>query len=443
MKLNKILLALFAVLALLAAACGDDDDSADPDESSDTTDPGADPEDSDDPDDTDGQMDPSDPDSDMLMSTQEIVEAALDADLNNCSDAPTGTPLIIGFAADLSEVGGFADVPASAAAEHFINLVNCVGGINGVEIEFVLEDIQGSPEVTQRAAQDLLDAGAHVILGPPFADFGQPLLQTVGARVPVLFVASTEPVLPDVDAMSFLTTFDDTAQATAAAEFAIDQGFTRAITFSAEGAYFGYNPEVFTEVFTSLGGEIVIDQSYAPFEDFDFSAQANEVADVADGSEILYTAMIADQVVALRGQLEELGVDVAYIGPDAFEVTGLAFTDNNEGIWYTTHAFAEPGNRLHRLLASFESATGAASEAPTFAGLAGDAITVAIEAFQQVGDYDPAALGAAIASIDKLEVVTGVTGYSGTHGAPNKPVYIHQMVGGEPTLAAVSEQTGG
>jgi ABC-type branched-subunit amino acid transport system substrate-binding protein len=276
----------------------------------------------------------------------------------------------------------------------------------------------------------------QVILGPPFADFGQPLLQTVGGAVPVLFVASTEPVLPDPTALSFLTTFDDTAQAEAAAQFAIDEGFTRAITFSSEGPYFGYNPEVFTEAFEGLGGEVVIDQSYVPFEDFDFSTQANEVANVADGSEILYTAMIADQVVALRGQLEELGVDIAYIGADAFEVTGLAFTDNNEGIYYTTHAFAEPGNRLATFLESFEAATGAPNEAPSFAGLAADAITVAVEGLLRSGSTDPVEIGAAIAEIDTLEAVTGVTGYAGTSGVPNKPVYIHQMIGGEATLAA-------
>ena len=32
--------------------------------------------------------------------------------------------------------------------------------------------------------------------------------------------------------------------ATAAAEYALEQGLTRAITFSAPGPYFGYNPEI-------------------------------------------------------------------------------------------------------------------------------------------------------------------------------------------------------
>ena len=37
--------------------------------------------------------------------------------------------LKIGYAADFSDLGGFADMPASQAANHFVALVNCSGGI--------------------------------------------------------------------------------------------------------------------------------------------------------------------------------------------------------------------------------------------------------------------------------------------------------------------------
>ena len=90
--------------------------------------------------------------------------------------------------------------------------------------------------------------------------------------------------------------------------------------------------DAFTEKFTELGGEVVLDQSYVPFEDFDFSAQANEVANVADGTEILYTAMIAPQVVALRANLEAVGVDIEYIGADAFENTETKSANEARGI---------------------------------------------------------------------------------------------------------------
>lgn len=424
------LTALVAVGALVAAGCGgDDDDDAEPADEPTAEEP------ADEPADETADEPTADEPADEPAGAFD-VDAMLAADAG-CGTVPDGDPLVIGFAADKSEVGGFADVPIEATLEHLVNLVNCSGGVAGTPVELVVQDVQGDPEVAQRAATDLVEAGAHVVLGPPFADTGQAVLQAVGASRATIFVASTEPVLSDPSIYSFLTTFDDTMQAHAAAEWAYDNGYTRAITFSAEGPYFGYNPEQFAEKFTELGGEVVLDQSYVPFEDFDFSAQANEVAGVADGSEILYTAMITPQVVALRANLEAVGVEIDYIGADAFDVSGITtITDGTaEGILYTTHGFPEPGSRYAALLESFEAATGAPSEAPGFAGLAGDAMIVSIEGFLAAGSTDPVAIGDAIAGLEGVETITGSTTYAGTNGVPDRPVFILQMQGDAPVLA--------
>ena len=450
MTVNKLAPALLAVLALVAAACGDDDDSADAptttaapattaaetaDDDMADDDSDADMTHDDDADMADDDMADADMDDDDMAMAGFDVDAALGADLDNCGPAPSGAAFIIGFAADLSEVGGFADIPISEAGQYYVDLINCAGGVNGHPVEFVVEDVQGDPEVSQRATADLIDAGAHVILGPPFADTGDAVLQTVNASRAVIFVASTEPVLPDPSIYSFMTTFSDTQQAEAAAEFAIDEGITRAITFSSEGPYFGYNPETFAAKFEELGGELVLDQSYVPFEDFDFAAQANEVAAVADGTEILYTAMIAPQVDALRGAIEERGIDsITYFGADAFGVSGITEIPNNEGIYWTDHGFGADGNRYERLNAGLADA-GMPSAAPGFAALAGDAITVAIQGFIDAGSTDPLAIAEAISNLTGVEAVTDTIGYAGTDGTPDTPVYILQIVDGAPALA--------
>jgi branched-chain amino acid transport system substrate-binding protein len=414
-KQAKLFILFLAVFGLVAASCSSDDTE---DSSAETSDDSG-----------------SDADSGAGASGATFdLDAALAADLDNCVDAPTGDPLVIGFAGDFSEAGGFADIPIDSALGHMVDLINCSGGAAGTPVEYVVSDVQGDPEVAQRAASDLIDAGAHVILGPPFADTGSAVLQTVEASRAVIFVASTEPLLSDPSIYSFLTTFDDTKQAEAAAQFAIDEGFTRAITFSSEGPYFGYNPEVFAEKFTELGGEVVLDQSYVPFEDFDFAAQANEVANVADGSEILYTAMIAPQVDALRGQIAERGVELTYFGADAFEVSGITEIENNEGIYWTSHGFPENGNRFETLLGSLDAA-GKASEAPGFAGLAGDAMTMAIQGFLNAGSTDPGEIAVAIGELSGVDAVTDTISYAGTNGVPETPVYILQISGGEMVLA--------
>lgn len=456
MRLTKLFVASLAVLALVAAACGDDgDDAAEAPAATTTAAPAVEEEPMAEDEDTaveeetateeemaqeEGEMAQEEGmavEEDMAIETSFDVDAALAADFDDCvgPDPDEDEPFFIGFAADLSEVGGFADIPIEEAGQHYIALINCAGGVNGVPVVMHVEDVQGDAEVAQRATADLIGNGVHVILGPPFADTGEAVLQTVNASRAVIFVASTEPVLPDPSIYSFMTTFSDTQQAEAAARFAIDQGFTRAITFSSEGPYFGYNPETFAAKFTELGGELVLDQSYVPFEDFDFAAQANEVARVADGSEILYTAMIAPQLDALRGAIEERGLELDYIGADAFGVSGITEISNNEGVYWTDHGFGENGNRFERLNASL-AAVGTPSAAPGFAALAGDAITVAIHGFIEAGSTDPLAIAEAISNLTAVEAITDTLGYAGTDGTPDKPVYILQIVNGETALAA-------
>lgn len=363
------------------------------------------------------------------------IDAVLATDLNACAPEPTGDPIKVGMALDYSEVSGFADIPGGKAASYFAELINCAGGVNGSPVEVQVKDVQGDPTTATTVTQELIDGGSHFLIGPPFADFGQPILQVTGGKVPVFFAASTEPSLPDAGALSFLVTFDDTMQATAAAEWALDNGFTKAITFSSPGPYFGYNPEVFTDVFTKGGGEVILDEPYTPVDDTDFSAQVNEIAGKADGSEIVYSAMLAFQVTALRGQLEGQGLkDLTYFGTDAFEATGILAEANNEGIYHTTHGYAEPGGRIEKLITGYKAAKGEDLESGTFAGLYVDAMLLGIQAIVNCGCTDPAAIGAAVAQIDGFDGFTGSMGYVGTNGTPNKQVGIHRIVGGVDTL---------
>lgn len=374
------------------------------------------------------------------------------------SDEGSSSTLKVGYAADLSDLGGFADMPASQAGEHFVALVNCAGGIdadNGIDIDAVLatdldncsevsgttlewrmENIAGDPEVTQRVSQSLIDWGASALLGPPFPDFGEPLLQVTAGEIPVLFVASTEPTLADASINSYLVAFDDTMQATAAAEFALDQGWSTAVTFSAPGPYFGYNPEVFTEVFTAGGGSIIADYGFAPIDDMDFSTQVNELASGGQAPDVVYSAMLSFQAAVLRGQMDAAGVTTNYLVTDAFEATGGYFTDGVEGFYHTTHSFPSEGSRIKALADSYEATYGAPLENASFGGLAVDAIAVVIDAFVRTKSTDPKVLGAAIKNAKDVHGATGDLTYLGLGGVPDKPVFVHRVVGGAPTLAA-------
>jgi branched-chain amino acid transport system substrate-binding protein len=403
----KFWMAVLLAMTLVAAACGDDDGGG-------------------------GEADGGG-DGEALAALD--VDAILD-NTAECEE-PTGDPLVIGYAADFSELGGYADGPGSEAAQFMADRINCAGGIDGTPVEVVVQDIQGDPDVTQRAAQDLLDAGVHAILGPPFSDFGLPLLQVVNGQVPVLFVASTEPVLPDAELNSFLVPFDDPAQATAAAEFAIDQGWETAATFSsADAPYFEQNPAVFTEVFESLGGEVLEDYSYS-LEDTDFSTQVNQMAGLGEPPDVMYTAMLMPLVGTLLGQMDEAGLaDTEVIGADAFDATGvISGGPAVDGVYYTTHGFPGDGNRMERFLAAFEEENGEPLETVSFGTLAADAVLIVADAYARAGSLDAAAIAEEIKNTEDLELITESVTYAGTNGTPIKPVFIHQIVDGEIVLA--------
>jgi branched-chain amino acid transport system substrate-binding protein len=300
-----------------------------------------------------------------------------------------------------------------------------------------VKNIDGDSARTQQAAQELIDTGVQAILGPPFVNFGQPLLTITQGKIPVISVASTDPQLANTSVNSFLTAFSDPRQDGAAAEVAYtDLGKKTAVTFSSpDDPYFTNNPKWFKEAFEELGGKVTKDFTYS-LGDSDFSSQVNEIAAMNPKPDVLFTAMIMPLIGTLLGQLHGAGVnDMVVIGSDAFDATNVsaAGADAN-GVYYMTHTFPTPGSKLEQFLADYQQATGKALETITFGALADDAINLVVEACKTAKSNDPAAIAEALKGISGFEGLTGTITYAGTNGAPIKPVTIVKVEGGKPTF---------
>lgn len=413
------LFAAAMALTLSVAACGDDDDN---DVTGEATATEA----------TEGGT-PSDEGQAGTVDADAILAAAE----TECAEEPTGEPLLIGYAADFSDVGGYADVPGSNAAQYMAELINCSGGIEGTPVEVIVRDIQGDPDVTQRAAQELLDEGVHAMLGPPFSDFGLPLLNVVQGEVPVIFVASTEAVLADAEGAAFIAAFDDEAQAHAAAEFALEQGLTNAVTLSSPGIpYFEQNPAMFVERFEEVGGTHLGDFTFS-LDDSDFSSQVNQIANLDPVPDVLYTAMIMPQTGTLLGQLQGAGLDdITVIGADSFDATGVITAgDVADGVYYTTHGFPSEDSRMQRFLDAYAADRGEELQTVSFGALAADAVLLVANAYANADELDPQAIAEALRRLEDVPLVTESITYAGTNGVPIKPVVIHEIVDGEITLA--------
>ncbi|MXV87866.1 MAG: ABC transporter substrate-binding protein [Acidimicrobiales bacterium] len=402
--MKRRILALLAVVALLGAACGSDDDTTEASESAGAT-----------------------------MSSIDI-DHILSADLSACEEAPTGDPIRVGMAMDFSDVVGFVDIPGSKLVPYIAELANCRGGFNGRPVEVRVAEVGDDAEL---AAADLLDWGAHFLIGPPFADFALPILQATGGDVPLFVAASTEPALADASVNSYLVTFDDHQMSGAAAQWALDQGITRAIVFTeGEGIpYTGVNPDAFMAAFEAGGGEVVSVQTYVWFVDTDFSSQVNEIAQISENNEVVFSAALGFQVTALRGQLEGQGLDnLTYVGTDALDATGIQVEANNEGIAHTPHTSITAGDRIDSMLAAFEAEKGEALESRGFMALYVDSMFIGIQGMLDCGCDDTAQIGEAVQQLSGFQGLSGEITYEGTNGIPPKAVPINRIVNGEDVL---------
>jgi branched-chain amino acid transport system substrate-binding protein len=413
---KRIVAATLVSASLLIAACGGDDgESSDGSAAQDTN------------------GDTSDTSADAGTATTGGGGAAGGA---ACDGTERTEPLKIGFAADFSEVGGASDVPASEAMKFTVDQINAEGGAAGTPVELTVKNIDGDAARTQQAAEELLESGVSAILGPPFVNFGAPLLNVTQGKVPVISVASTDPNLADTSKAAFLTAFSDPRQDGAAAELADELGATTAITFSSpDDPYFTNNPAWFGEAFAELGGEVVKDFTYS-LADTDFSSQVNEIASMDPQPDVLYTAMIMPLIGTLLGQLKGAGVeDMLIIGSDAFDATGVvAAGDDAEGVYYTTHVYPEPGSAVETFINDYEAAQGKPIETITFGALGDDAIRLIVAACIAAQSSDPAAITEALTNIENFEGLTGSITFKGTTGAPVKPVTIVKVENGAPVF---------
>ncbi len=412
-------LCLLLAASLVAAACGSTATSVTESDESATTTTSAAPATNDD----DGGV--------TALATSIDVDAIFAADLSDCTPAPTGDPIRIGMVMDFSDAAGFVDQPGSEVVPYVASLANCVGGINGRPVEV---EVREAGDDSSLATQELIDWGAHFFIGPPFADAILPMQQTGGGQYAIFAAASTEPTLADAENNTFLVTFDDNAQSIASARYALSQGLTRAIIFT-EGTgvpYSGVNPDAFKEAFTLRGGEIVSEHTYVWFSDTDFSSQVNEIAAVATGDEVFFSAGAAFQITALRAQLEGQGLNnITYMGTDAMDATGISFDPGGEGMIHTPHTLLVEGSTLEAVLA--DSGT-LESDAPGFMPLYIDSMFLGIQSMLDCRCDEPADIAESVKVIFNFVGLSGDITYLGTNGIPLKDVPIVQVQDGKNVL---------
>lgn len=345
-------------------------------------------------------------------------------------------PLVIGYAATLSGFSANADQAGVLGARAMVDKLNKEGGIDGHQVELVVKDMQSDPALGASVTQELLDAGAAVVLGPPFPGQVAGVVRTAAKEdVPVLSVTTTGPEYTVVGGSpAFLAAFGDNAQAAAVAEYALEEkGFkTSFYMTSPDLNYTSKNAEWFAEAFEQGGGRNLGSAKFAVGQQ-DFSAQVTRIANLNPQPDIIYASMFMPDAGTFVQQLRAAGVTSAIGGGDGFD--NQAFIDFAKdaanGTIFSTHGFAEEGSSVAEFTEEVTAFNdGKAPDNVGLTALGGDALLLIKATVEAAGSIEPAAIAEALGNLEDVDVVTGTVTFAGTEGVPEKTVYVVEVENG-------------
>ena len=310
-------------------------------------------------------------------------------------------------------------------AQLYFDQLNADGGINGKQVEYLVEDEQGDPTQAVTAYNLLVEQGVVGIVGDvttgPTTAVAQ---QSVNDNMPCVTPSATAAEIVTYGSNTFRACVTDPEQGRIMAAFANEQGYKNIGTLYLKGD--DYNEGVnnaFVEEAQALGITITTEQSYSA-GDVDFNSQLTTI--IATNPDAILAPNYYEDDGLIVTQARQQGYTGVILGVDGWSgVADYASAEDLQNCYYCC-AFSSANNEglAAQFTADYEEAYG---ETPTnFCALGYDAamvlaggIAAAEEAGLEAGsdDYLQAVIDG-IAS-GSVEGVTGTIAYEGT-GDPVK-----------------------
>jgi len=190
-------------------------------------------------------------------------------------------PVKVGFTAELSGKQSDLGVNLREGVQLTVEEINAKGGIDGRQIEFIVEDDLGTPQGAQAAENKLIDAGVVAVVGHFTSDQTMAGYEVASARGMLLLnaTASTS-LLSGKKDLLFRTVVSTDALGKGFAKYVRQQrGLTRiAIIYDIDNdAYAVPLYQTFSNIFESMGGQITTTIKFSGAVSQDFSSLVDEV----------------------------------------------------------------------------------------------------------------------------------------------------------------------
>lgn len=216
--------------------------------------------------------------------------------------------------------------------------INAEGGVLGKQIELIVEDDEASPDKTTNAFKKLVAKDKVVsVLGALISKCTLAITKEAQAKKVVLLTpTSTNDTVTDAGDYVFMSCYNDSFQGQVVAKFAYEtlRAKNAAILYDITNDYSKGLTTNFIEKFETLGGKVVVSESYSA-GDKDFNAQLTKIK--AAKPDILFIPDYYNTVSLIAKQVRSQGINVPMLGADGWdEITNNA-GDEVLGSYYCNH----------------------------------------------------------------------------------------------------------
>jgi branched-chain amino acid transport system substrate-binding protein len=309
--------AAVAVLALVGAACGDDDDddTAAPDTTAPSTGGGAT---------TAAPTEPGPATSGPAETSGAATTAGPASTAPTTGEPPTGEPIRIGVLTSLT--GNFAPwgVQVRDGMQLAVDEINSAGGADGRPLELVVADDQTDPDTGATEIERLIEEGVVAIGGVISSDVALATARVAEELETPLFLvkAGSEAILTPESRYTFRTCLPAAPMvAGPIAQYAQEEGLTKIGAIIADYAWGQAFRAAFEEEFAALEG-VEIQVEVAPVPETDFTTYLRNLESF--GPDLLVATGHPPGSGPITVQSQDLGMDVPVTG--AYSPYGLVMS---------------------------------------------------------------------------------------------------------------------
>jgi branched-chain amino acid transport system substrate-binding protein len=296
-------------------------------------------------------------------------------------DVTAEQPIKIGFIGPLTGEVAFLGEASLQGIEVAVDEINAQGGIQGRSVEIVVEDDQLTDSLTRTAYHKLVDVdNVDVILSVSYGGILSLAEQAEQDKVVIVDTIDTSEELAEIGDYVFAIGIYDEGIGYAIAEHAEKIGKKKvAVVYYQAEPFIVYVKDAMKQKLEELGGEVVIEQGYAPDES-DFRTVIMKAQKA--GAESIVMMGYDEAGFALK-QAKEMGVEMTFIGIDSFssEVFQEIAGDATEGAYFTFWE-ASDAEEYQTFTEQFEAKYGEGPILPLFAATSYDSMKVVAEAME-------------------------------------------------------------